>query len=243
MIRSLIVDDEPRAIRGLQILIDQYCPEILLIGSANNINEAYKLIIKEKPDLVFLDINMPNGSGIDLLNRINRTTQTKVIFTTAYDEFAITAIRLSAIDYLLKPVDKHELIEAVDRFKNTSQIREQFDIFSEILDQKRTDRFSISTIDGIRVVKYSDVNFLSSEKNYTRFHLVGSTLITSKPLGEYEKLLDQQKFVRVHRSHLINIEKIIEFDKKKGNVILENGDVVEVSRNRKEFLIDKLQNL
>lgn len=186
---------------------------------------------------------MPHGSGIDLLKRIHKTNKAKVIFITAYDEFAITALRLSAIDYLLKPVDKNELIEAIERFKKVSQSDDQIKIFSEILENKTPDRFSINTVDGIHIIKYADVKFLSSEKNYTKFHLADSTMVASKPLGEYEKLLDQNTFVRIHRSFLVNLNKIVEFDKKSGNVILEGGDSVEVSRNRKDYLIERLQNL
>ena len=243
MIRSLIVDDEPRAVRGLQILIERNCPEITLIGSASGIEEAYKIIVQEKPDLVFLDINMPQGSGIDLFKRIHKNNRTKVVFTTAYDVFAITALRLSAIDYLLKPIDKNELIEAVERYKEVSQSDDQLKVFSEILENKTPERFSINTVDGIYVIKYADVNFLSSEKNYTKFHLTDSTMLSSKPLGEYEKMFDSNKFVRIHRSYLVNLDKIVEFDKKSGNVILENGKTVEVSRNRKDYLIEKLQDM
>ncbi|WP_370087613.1 LytR/AlgR family response regulator transcription factor [Ekhidna sp.] len=243
MIKGLIVDDEPRAIKGLQILIEQYCPEITLIGSANNINEAYKIIVQKEPDLIFLDINMPNGSGIDLLKRLNKTSQAKVIFTTAYDEFAITALRLSALDYLLKPVDKAELISAIEKYKELAKTDERLNILSELIENKVSDRFSINTVDGIYILKYADVNFLSSEKNYTKFHLADSTMIASKPLGEYEKLLSDKNFVRLHRSYLVNMDKIVEYDKKQGSVVLENGVSVEVSRNKKDYLIEKLQQL
>lgn len=243
MINALIVDDEPRAIKGLQILIEQYCPEIVLIGFANNINDAYKIIVQQKPDLIFLDINMPNGTGIDLLKRLNKINQTKVIFTTAYDEFAITALRLSALDYLLKPVDKVELIDAVEKYKELTKTDERFRVLAEMIGNKESERFSINTVDGIYVLKYSDVNYLSSEKNYTKFHLADSTMIASKPLGDYEKLLSDKNFIRLHRSYLVNLSKIVEYNKKLGNVILENGVSVEVSRNKKDCLIEKLQQL
>ena len=243
MIRSLIVDDEPRAVKGLQILVEKYCPEINLIGSAHNIEDAYKVIIQERPELVFLDINMPHGTGIDLLERIKNSESTKVIFITAYDEFAIKALRLSAIDYLLKPVDKEELIGAVERFKSLSRSDRQLSVLTEFFEKKKSNRFSINTMDGIHILENEDVFYISSEKNYSKFHLLESFILASKPLGDYEKILDPNQFIRIHRSYLVNLDKVCEFDKKQGGVVLKDGTFLEVSRSKKDFLLEKLQSL
>ncbi len=243
MITSLIVDDEPRAIKALEILLERHCPEITVLGKASNINEAYEEIVKKKPDLVFLDINMPNGSGLDLLKRISDTEQTKVIFTTAYDEHAIQAFRLSAIDYVLKPVDKDELIQAINRYKVQSNhsAHGEYTLLSQILDKQNERRIAVNTTDGVHVINLEEVFYLSSEKNYTTFHFHDSAIVASKPLGDYEKLLAEFQFVRVHRSYLINLKKIREYNKKRMGVVLENDEFIEVSRNRKDFLMNNLK--
>lgn len=243
MITSLIVDDEPRAIKALKILLEKYCPEVELIGTASNINEAYEQITTKKPSLVFLDINMPNGTGLELVERIKDTESTKVIFTTAYQEYAIKALRLSAIDYLLKPVDKNELISSVSRFKKqTSQSSQnQFSLLSELLEKQNSQRIAVNTLEGVHIINLDDVYFLSSEKNYSTFHFKDSCVLTSKSLGEYEKLLFEYQFFRAHRSFIVNLKKVREYNKKKMGIILDNGHFIEVSRNKKDLLIEKLK--
>ncbi len=243
MIKSIIVDDEPRAVKALEILIERHCPEVEIIGKASNIQEAYGLIVKMKPSLVFLDINMPNGTGIELLERIKDTEDSKVIFTTAYDEFAIKALRLSAIDYLLKPVDKNELMQAILSFKKSEShsASPELSLLSQMLEKQNDRKIAVNTMDGVHVINLDEVLYLSSEKNYTTFHFEHTNILTSKPLGDYEKLLNEYRFIRVHRSYLVNINKIKEYNKKQAGVILENSQLIEVSRNRKEHLLENLK--
>ncbi|WP_421762856.1 LytR/AlgR family response regulator transcription factor [Ekhidna sp.] len=243
MIKSLIVDDEPRAVKALQITLERHCPEIDLIATASNIDDAFRIILSKKPDLVFLDINMPNGTGLDLLERIKDTEECKVIFTTAYEEHAITAFRLSAIDYLLKPIDKVELIQAINRYKKRKidSERKKISVFTELYKKQHPERIAINTLEGVHVVDIDDLYFLSSEKNYTNFHLEKSIIIASKAIGEYEKWLNLDQFVRIHRSYIINLSKVKEFDKKKNGVMLQNELFIEVSRSKKDLLLQKLK--
>ncbi|WP_420319191.1 LytR/AlgR family response regulator transcription factor [Ekhidna sp.] len=243
MIRSLIVDDEPRAVRALEITLERHCPEIELVGIANNIEEAFQLIVAQNPDLIFLDINMPKGTGLDLLERIKDTESAKVIFTTAHEEYAIKAFRLSAIDYLLKPVGKEELIIAINRFKETSTGKERMELLSELLEKKNPQRMAISTLDGFHIIDLDKLLYLSSEKNYSNFHTTEGIVLASKSIGEFEKYMDPDRFIRVHRSYIVNIDKVRSYDKKKGVLILHNQQTIEVSRNRKEVLLQKLKVL
>ncbi|MEO9484838.1 MAG: LytTR family DNA-binding domain-containing protein [Ekhidna sp.] len=243
MIKSLIVDDEPRAIKALEILLEKNCPEVRIIGTASNVDDAYRQIVLEKPALVFLDINMPNGTGLDLIERIKDTESAKVIFTTAHDEFAIKAFRLSAIDYLLKPIDKVELIDSINRFKKhvSKSANEELTVLSQLLDKQNGKRIAINTVDGVHVINLEDVLYLSSEKNYTTFHFQGSSILTSKPLGDYEKTLSEYQFIRVHRSYIVNLKKVKEFHRKRMEIVLDNECCIEVSRNRKELLMENLK--
>lgn len=243
MIRALLVDDETRAIRALEITLERHCPEIEVIGVASNIEEAYQLIVRLKPELVFLDVNMPRGTGLDLLERIKDTETTRVIFTTAHEEYAIKAFRLSAIDYLLKPIDKEELITAINRFKESTSGIERIEVLTELLERRNPQRIAISTLDGFHIIDLDKLLYLSSEKNYTNFQMSDKAILASKSIGEFEKWLDQERFIRVHRSYIVNIDKVREYDKKKGVLILQNDQSIEVSRNKKEALLHKLKIL
>ena len=245
MIRSIIVDDEPRAIKALQILLERHCRNVSVEGVAHNIAEALVLILRFKPVLVFLDINMPNGSGMDLVEKIRDQKGINVIFTTAYQEYAVKAFRLSAIDYLLKPIDKEELVNAIERYQEAIEDTHaiQMNLLNDMLQNNKPRKIAINTADSLHMVNIDDILYLSSERNYTKLHLDDSTLLASKPLGEFEELLSDLNFFRVHRSYMINLSRVREYQKKKLAAVLDNGVAVEVSRNRKESLSKRLQSL
>ncbi|MEM6829757.1 MAG: LytTR family DNA-binding domain-containing protein [Bacteroidota bacterium] len=240
-ISALLVDDEEKALKTLRLLIEKYCPEVEIVDQVENIDDAYQSIIKYDPNMLFLDINMPQGSGLDLLKRI-QGIDTEVIFTTAHQEYAIKALRLSALDYLLKPIDPEDLIGAVSRYKERSREKRDYTLINEILNEKMPKRIAISSLDGVKVVNVEDIQYLSADKNYTTFHLNDGELIVSKSLGEFEKLLQDYEFFRVHRSVLINMVHLAEYKKgKEARVRLNNGVELEVSRNRKDQLLEKLK--
>ncbi len=241
MIKALLVDDEPQAIKSLKILLEKYCPEVNVLGEAENITEAYQLIQKENPNLVFLDINMPGGTGIELLEQLDGL-DLEVIFTTAHHEFAVKALRLSALDYLLKPIDSSELRKAVSRYTMKNWRMNDYSIVKEVLAGDKPKKIAINALERIHIINVEDILYLKSDKNYTSFFLSSEEIIASKPLGEFEELLRDYGFIRSHRSTIINIERVKEF--KKGRdpyVLLDNGAQLEVSRTRKDELLSKLK--
>lgn len=246
MVKALIVDDEPRAVRNLAILLEKYCNEqVEVVGSANNIKEAYTKLIELRPELIFLDINMPGGTGLELFEKIRDLLPIKVIFVTAYQEYAIKALRLSALDYLLKPVDRTELVAAVNRIKSANQVPHT--LFSNLIERigqnKKPTKIGIKTTEGLHVVDIANIVYLSSDKNYTTLHVDDADIVSSKPIGEYESLLEECCFVRVHRSFLINCKRVKEYRKRDQKVVFDTGHSVEVSRSKKDLLLEKLEKL
>lgn len=241
-IGCLVVDDEDRAIRIMELLLAKHCPEVEILATAENIDEAYRKIIEHQPDLIFLDVNMSGGTGLDLLERLEGI-DVQVIFTTAYQEHAIKALRLSAFDFLLKPIDPVELKDAVKRFRTHAK-NAHYSIIQSILKEEQPKRIVINSQDGIQVVEIDDIVYLSADRNYCVFHLMDSKIVASKPLVEYEKLLSGIHFLRVHKSYLVNLHRIKEYKKgRDGKLILSNKEELEVSRNKKDALIDALRNL
>ena len=238
MIRTVIIDDEEDARSTLRAFIKQYCPQAEVVGEADGVQEGYRKILGEDPDLVLLDIQMEDGTGFDLLEKI-RSPHFQVIFTTAFDEFAIKAFKYSAIDYLLKPIDPDELIEAVSKAKHTNTPTEQIEHMLDYRKTGATDRLTLSSQEGITVVKMANILRLESESNYTNFHLVsGERILVPKSMKEFENLLPKATFFRTHQSHIINLEYVKKFVKEDGGYILmSDGTEVLVARRRKdEFL-------
>lgn len=230
-IKALLVDDEPPALKALELLLEKHVLEVDVIGKEENIQDAFSFIVKRKPDLVFLDISMPTGSGLELLERI-KAYNVKVIFTTAYEEHAIEALRLSALDYLLKPIDKTELKSAINRFFEL-----KFHPQPKVEEDKK---ITISTLEGMIILNFQDIYYIHSDKNYSIFQTKTESFLSSKSLGYYEQIL-QKSFLRIHRSHIVNIDQIMQVKKGKTcHVILNNGIALEVSKTKKEELIDKL---
>lgn len=242
MISALLVDDEPLAIKTLRLLIQKHCPEISIIGECGNITDAYTMILEMRPKLVFLDINMPNGSGLELLEKL-QDVDLEVIFTTAHQEHAIQALRLSALDYILKPIDSAELKNAVERFLK-KKWSSDYHLLAQILQEKSLTRFAVPSVDGIRIINTKEILYLSADKNYTTVHLPEENIVSSKPLGDYEKLLSNHGFIRIHRSFIINLQRLLKFKKgKEPQVVLDNGLELDVSRNRKDELIKEISKI
>ena len=246
MIKALFVDDEQTAIDLLQWLTHQYCPDITAVQSANNVQQAIQKIRSFQPDLVFLDIHMPQQNGFDLLLQVT-DCEFEVIFTTAFNEYAIQAIKFSALDYLLKPIDVEELVKAIDRFKikrltANGGVHQLRNFFSNLTagNQKK---FKLA-VPSVSEVKYFDVDHiirLEAERNYTRFYIHGSNpFTTSKTLKEYETILKDHGFVRVHKSHLVNLSYVQKYDHE-GWLLLSENKKIEVSRRRKDYVLQRLK--
>jgi two-component system LytT family response regulator len=247
MIKAIIVDDEQASIELLQWLIGQFCPDITEVQSARNVKSAVQLISEFEPDIVFLDINMPHQSGFDLLTTVENWNF-EVIFTTAYNEYAIQAIRFSALDYLLKPIDETELIKAIDRFQAKRVYapagQELYRNFIQNISQGKTEKFKLALSDTkeVKYVQIEEIVRLQAESNYTHiFYEKNKVFFSAKTLKEYEVMLHGQGFLRVHKSHLVNPFHIQMYDKQ-GFLVLSDGSKVEVSRRKRDFIQNALSH-
>ncbi len=246
MIKAVIIDDIQEAIDLLKSDLASYCPEVALIGTADSVVACSKLLRKVQPDVVFLDIQLEDGTGFDILEILG-TIPFKIIFTTASDAHAIKAFRFSAIDYLLKPIDPEELKAAVAKLSASRPAEpERIDL---LLDSVRNTssprRLALHTLDKIQVVDIAEIIRCESSGNYTTFFFgEGEKLLVTKTLKEFDKLLNEYGFVRVHQSHLINSQHIKEYIKTEGGyLVMKDGSHVSVSIRKKPLVMKLLDEL
>jgi two-component system LytT family response regulator len=245
MIRAILIDDEVHCLDTLHILLSDYCPEVTILDRCLSAKRGLEAIEKGKPDLVFLDIEMPVMNGFELLKQFD-ILPFAVIFTTSYDQYAIKAIRFSALDYLLKPIDKTELQQAVQKAAQKSQppTARQFELLFEKLQQPKAPNPNIAlpTMEGLQMVPVGCIVYCESESNYTIFHLKGQgKIVVSRTLKEIEELLSDHAFLRVHHSYLVNLNEISRYIKGEGGyVIMNDNSHIDVSRSKKELLLKKL---
>lgn len=243
MIRTVLVDDEIDSILVLQKLLEAYCPQVAVIGTAEGVESALAVVQSTRPDLVFLDIEMTQGNAFDLLNQLRPLTF-QVIFVTAFDNYAIRAFKYSAVDYLLKPVDIDELVSAVGRVMERSQQRNIIDQMQLFLDNMGTyglgqQKMAVPTVEGLIFINLSEVVRLEAKSSYTQINLEnGEVVMATRTIKDYEDILPEALFCRIHNSHIINLQKIEKYHKGRGGyVVLEDGSEIEVaSRRRQEFL-------
>lgn len=248
MIKTMLIDDEPRGINALRRLLEMYCPDIRIIGECTDTRSAIEQIQLLEPELVFLDIAMPDKNGFDLLNELS-PTHFEIIFVTAHNNYTIQAFKYSAVDYLLKPVEEDLLIEAVRRAavriaeKTSASQVETFLYNLRKLNAPTEMKLCIPDMKGFRVVQIADIIYCESESSYTIFHLRDRQMITaSKSIMEYELLLEHSGFCRIHKSFLVNLQHIREYQRGEGgSVVLSNDKTVEVSRRKKEIFIAKMK--
>ncbi len=243
MIRCVIIDDERESRTVVSNILTGCCPEVKIAGEADGVKSGLTLIGKTRPDVVFLDIRINDGTAFDLLEQIN-WTNFHIVFITAYEQYAIRAIRFSAIDYILKPVDPGQLIAAIERIKTlapeTNQSGER--ISNLIGNKKEIDRIALPTLNGYNFVKLADIVRCEADNNYTLFYLAeGKKFLVTRTLKEYENLLSEKSFVRVHQSHLVNMNFVTSYIKGDGgSVIMHDGSEVEVSRRKKEEFLRRM---
>lgn len=241
MIKAAIIDDEYHGINALQHLVRKYCPEIEIVFTTQHSPDAPALLEKHKPNLVFLDIEMPLQNGIELLKQFS-TLPFKVIFTTAYDQYAIQAIRLNALDYLLKPVDRQELRAAVDKYIQNELLTTPVQVaeLQRMQHEKVLDTIALSTSQGLTFVKLADIMLLEAVSCYTSIIMKdGTKHLVSKTLALFEEALEGQAgFFRAHKSYMVNLKFIKQYLKGEGGeIILQNNQAIALSRNKKqEFL-------
>lgn len=247
-IQTILVDDEARALTSLEKLLSIHCKEIDVVGSCRDADEAIAMIRQVSPDLVFLDISMPGKDGFELLQEIPQISF-EIIFVTAYNQYMLQAFQFSAVDYILKPVDYRLLMAAVkragQRIGQQSGIQHVETLLHNILlkDSTRKRKLCIPSLRGFQVIESKDIIYCEANSNYTAIHLThGPAILASKPLLEYETLLHDSGFIRVHKSYLVNLDQIKEYVKGEGgSLILSNGTEVEVSRRRKEELLHRIK--
>lgn len=242
MQRAVIIDDVPAAIENLKGLIKDYCPSIDIVATAPGVVEGIKCIKKENPDILFLDIEMPDGTGFDLLEIIGEFNF-KLIFTTGRDDFAIKAFRFSAIDYLLKPIDPDDLMSAVKKASEGSSQSSSIQLLQENIKNNQPTRLALHTQERIEIVQINEITRLEAEGNYTTFHLMDkSKVLVSKTLKEYDQLLKECNFIRVHQSHLVNKALIKAYVKTEGGYLLMIDDTrVPVSVRKKQEVVKALE--
>jgi two-component system LytT family response regulator len=241
MIRSILIEDEAGSRKTLAWQLGKYCPNIEIVAACSSAAEGITAITLEKPALVFLDIEMPHMSGFEVLQQL-QPINFGVIFTTAYDQFAIKAFRYSAVDYLLKPIDKDDLIKAVEKVKK-HQGQDQNDKIELLLEQVKSlkkdqqiHKIALTTLDSYVFVDTEDIIYCASQRNYTRVFLKdGKNIIVAKTLKLVEELISSSYFFRAHHSYLINVNNIKEFKKEDGGLIVMKNDArISLSRGKRD---------
>lgn len=242
--RAIIVDDELLVAQNLHLLLGRYCADVEIIGTAHNAADAEKLIRQEEPDLVFLDVEMPGGNGFDLLKRFQHI-KFGVIFVTAFDHYAVQAIKFSAIDYLLKPIDINELIAAVQKAKEhvrSKNINQSLGILLHNMAQPATklQKLSLPTLEGMTFININDILYCKSDGNYTIFHLAdGQRLLITRQIGVYEDLLPEPLFCRIHRQYIINVNRVSKYVKGRGgHVVMSDGQEIDVAARKKDDFLN-----
>src|SRR5450432_1918125 len=245
MIKAIIIDDEPYCCETLDMMIGKFCPELTVAAILHSGAEAIEAITQINPQLVFLDIEMPYMNGFEFLEKV-QPVNFGLIFTTSYDQYAIKAIRFSALDYLLKPIDREELIQAV--VKVSKQLQKPSELQLELLIQKLNSpknlirKIALPTMEGLQMIEIDSIISCTSESNYTHFILKNDKKITaSRTMKDVEDLLSDYPFLRVHHSYIVNLNEIQKYIKGEGGyLVMTDGKNIDVSRSRKEMLLQKL---
>ncbi len=248
MKKVLIIDDENRTRSLIAKMIDSFGLDVATIPEGENVQSGIRAIEKHNPDIVFLDIQMPDGTGFDVI-RSSEKRNFEVIFITAHEEFAIKAIKFSALDYLLKPVDATELKTALERalkaVDSNLKAPSQFDALHSNIQPHEKRRLVLKTQESVHVVELDQIIRCEADRNYTSFFLRDDRkILVSKTLKEYETLLSTHNFLRVQQSHLVNIEYVDRYDKKNGGaVVMKDGSEVPLSPAKRELFFKRLENI
>lgn len=246
MLKAIIIDDEKDGRENLEELIRKYCPSINLVATADSARTGLQKIQAHQPDLIFLDVEMPNGNGFDLLEKTGNINF-EIIFTTAYDQYALRAIKFAALDYLLKPIGINELVATIEKVKQKKELlssRQNYEVLVKNLQQadKSSKQIALPTSEGFAFVKLNDIIYCEADSNYTYIHLAGKEKVfVSRTLKEYEEMLEENDFMRVHKSYLINLHHVKQYLKGKGGVaVMSNGQVIEISHRKKDEFLQRL---
>lgn len=246
MLKALIVDDEKHTCDEVAAIIKESCPGVKLIGQCGNISEAIRIIHDKNPDIIFLDIKLGDENGFDLFKHFLKPTF-KVIFITAYQQYAVEAFKFAALHYLLKPIAADKLVESIERARQATEgesflmgIKSLAYNFENRLSKNK--KLAIKTSDNIHLLNSSDILYCQSDHSYTTFFMAdGNRILVSTNIGHYQELLEEHDFMRVHKSYLVNMEKVKKFSKAEGGMlILSNGTQIPVAHRKKESLMQRL---
>jgi two-component system LytT family response regulator len=238
-LKAILVDDELSSLQNLEQKLTEFCPDIAIAATTRRPEEAILLIRQHRPDVIFLDIEMPRMNGFRMLDELGEL-DFDIIFTTAYNHYAVDAIRISAFDYLMKPVAIKDLQGAVERLarQRRVQTKDKLDVLKQSLSpvKSQDEKIAVPTTEGLEFIPIRDILHIESSSNYSRlFFLEGKSLLVTRLLKEFEDLLLPYHFFRVHNSHLINLKHIKRYIRGEGGqVVMQNGDVIDVSRRKKE---------
>lgn len=243
MMKIVLIEDNPAARRNFLDLMDHYCSDIQFVGEAENVAKGIELIQNRQPDLVFLDIEMPDGTGFDVLQNLPEINF-QVIFASSHEKYALKAIKFSALDYILKPIDPEELVQAIEKAKSEvtyhKTSKKVQTLIHNINDQQQNlTRLVLKDKYGIQIVAVRDIIHLEANGSYTKFFIYEQgTLMVSKGLKEYENILSSTQFFRCHQSHLINLDYLLRYDKRDGDyLILKDKSKVPLATRKKEKLL------
>jgi len=247
--RTIIIDDEEKARKTIISFLQLNCSDVEIIAQADSVQNGIKVIKEHKPELVFLDINLPDGTGFDILNALD-SIQFKLIFVTAYEEYAIKAFKFSALDYLLKPINPQELVQSVEKARKSID-QETFDVkyktfIANYSNQSNTDKkLVLKTSESIFMIDIKDIIRCEADGGYTTFFLNdGRKILVSKNLKEYEDILLEYNFFRPHNSHLVNLNYMLSFEKRDGGtIIMKDKSAVPVATRRKDDLMNRFENM
>jgi len=247
MLKVIIIDDEPDAVLSIELIITEYCTDVEIVGKAYSAIDGKTQIIEKKPDFIFLDIDMPRGTGFDLLEMFPEINF-DVIFVTAYSDYAIKAFKYSAVDYILKPIDIDELIGAVNKVKKRKDEKStqsiNYDVLLSNIRNKGHKTIAVPNTTGIDFVNLENVIRFKAEGSYTKIIISGQNdILASKNLKEYQELLSENEFFRPHNSHLINLSHVKRYVQKDGGYLeMSDDSIVPMSRRKKDLFLEKMTN-
>lgn len=245
MYKAVIVDDELDAIESIKLILSENFDSIEVVGTAQSVEDARRTILTTDPDIVFLDIEMPGGSGFEVLEGIPQRNFS-VIFVTAYNQYAIKAFKYSAVDYILKPIDIDEFVNAVSKVKhqNNNKVNDKINLLLENIKSSKPDKIALSTSESIEFVRIAEIVQIQAEGSYSTLKLLDQTeLVVSKNLGEFESLLEDHLFYRPHQSHLINLLHVRKVTRLGNEIVMDDGSIAFLSRRKKNQFLELMATM
>ena len=243
--KAIIIDDEKRARISLSLLMQEYCPNVKIVADCENLPEGVKAIRKHNPDLILLDIEMPGHSGLELLDFFDENeVNFSIIFTTAYNEYALQAFKFSAIDYLLKPINPTQLVDAIKRLEKNIQKFENFQVLKENISRENLTKIAVPSRNSLIFIDITKISYIKGEGAYSEiFCHHGTKNLVSRNLKNFEDILcNDNRFLRVHKSYIVNLEQVVLFNKSDGGSLsLEDKSQIPVSPEKTQLLLEKIK--